>query len=1159
MLQMRRVLLAGLFVFAFCVAASIGRLQLVPAQTVDGPAGETESEETEAGSSEESGETPVDPLAAADFFESRVRPVLIRSCVECHGESMQRSNLRIDSAAGFSQGGDSGPLIDRDDLPSSLLLQVLTHESDLKMPPPPKAKLSESEIADIRTWVEMGAVWPPDMEKSADQLARDAKWAEHWAFRPIREQAVPQVKNRDWVKSPIDAFIVSKLEAAGLSPSPAADRQTLLRRLSYDLHGLPPSAEEIEAAHADPSSDWFENAVERMLRSPRYGERWGRHWLDYARYSDTRGSAREEVQERLPFAWSYRDWVIEAFNRDMPYDRFLILQIAADHAAATDDASDVRDLTALGFLTLNKIDDGEPAEIDDRLDTLFRTTMGLSVSCARCHDHKYDPIPTADYYSLYGVFQGATRQDVPIIASMRDQFALRRYEEELQRLSDPLDGLIQSYIERQTADARAHFARLLLATKVPTTEFDGNTPLREWIDRFAEWSEAGSDSFDPVWTPWREMGGLSDVDFKKQAAKLARKYRANKFDGPEQKLNKRVAAMFQTVPKSPVDLADRYTKLFFKVEQAWKDLVAESEKKGAEFPEQLPDEADDAIRELLEGDNSPLALSVERVKRNLGNFTFDDATGNAVRALMEHVDAWKSSPNAPRHAMTLQDPENIEAVHIFKGGTPFNNGAEVPRRFLTYFAGPDARPFENGTGRHELAQAIVNSNNPLTARVMVNRVWMLHFGEGLVQTPSDFGVRSDPPSHPELLDYLAHRFMAEGWSIKKLHRWILASHAWRQTSRSNDAGAAVDPENRLLWRANRRRLDFESIRDSLLSASGELELKVGGPPQPLFGHNPTLRRAVYGHIDRNAIPEPMRAFDFANPNMHSPRRHESIVAQQSLFLLNSSFVADRARNLVARLGVSPGDSNAGIDQLFQAVLKRSPDGDERAAAAAFLSAAPQAQTDAGVDEFNAWSHGRGEFSESTRQVGAFIPLSYFQHDERIYRAGPLFPDPRLGFIHLNPRGGFPGPRGKQAVIRRWTAPRSGTVDISGELSLESDGSEGILGVIAVRQAAVASWKLASVDSENPLPRNVDTVQKSIPVQAGDTIDFLVDPLSDSDNDGFVWPVTITYQEPDSGRAKHAWSSEADFSGPPGDGSLPLTPWEQLAQVLMLSNEFLFVD
>ena len=696
-----------------------------------------------------------------EFFETKVRPVFAEFCKSCHGPEKQKAGIRVDTLHFLLKGNEEGPAIVPGKPDQSRLVQAIRHVGDVKMP---SKKLPDAVIADIVEWVKQGAAWPDDGAKVADAEA----WRKHWAFQPVQRPATPKVKDAAKVSNAIDAFIQAKLEARSLTPNPIADRRTLIRRLKFDLLGLPPTMEEVEAFEKDTAPDAYAKLVDRLLASPHYGERWARYWLDVARYADNKGYVFQE-ERRYPYAYAYRDWVVKSFNDDLPFDQFVMQQLAADRLVAKGEAP-VSAQAGMGYLTvgrrfLNNIHD----IIDDRLDVVGRGLMGITVSCARCHDHKFDPIPMADYYSLYGVFASS---------------------------DEPKDGPLIGEPER-------------------TPEF------------------------------------------------LA--------------FEKKVGDLQGTVEK-------------FKIDNK-KELDAKNRK----FRDEL-------------------------------------------MALQKKVDAFKaSSPFAPPRAMILQDRAQPVEPRLFLRGNPNNPGAPVKRQFLQVAMRDKREPFKEGSGRLEMARAIVSKDNPLTARVFVNRVWLHHFGAGLVTTPSDFGVRTDPPSHPELLDWLAAEFMESGWSIKKLHRLMVTSQAYQRTSVDHPQATKFDPENRLLARANGRRLDFEAMRDSLLAASGRLDPKIGGPAVDILASPFPRRRTLYGFIDRQNLPGVFRTFDFASPDLSSPQRFQTTVPQQALYFMNHPFVHEQARWLVKRPEVETAKEPAEkVRQLYRVIYARNPDADELKLAEAFL-------------------------------------------------------------------------------------------------------------------------------------------------------------------------------------------------------------------------------
>jgi hypothetical protein len=687
-----------------------------------------------------SGESQLKTTAELDFFENKVRPILAEHCYVCHGEKKQKGDLRLDSVAAIRKGSESGPLFVPGKPGESLLVKVLSHSGEVKMPP--KQKLSEEAVGNITLWIERGAVLPVATNKP------QAPWKSHWSFQPLSEIAQPEGPF-------IDRFIGGKLASAGLTFTLPADRRMLLRRAKFDLLGLPPTYEEVQEFVKDPSPDEaaFAKVVDRYLASPHFGERWARHWLDLARYADNKGYIGVGVDRTYPFAWTYRDWVVNSFNGDMPYDRFLICQLAADQLDLKDDK---RDLAAMGFLTVGRRFIGNIHDIiDDRIDVTTRTMLGLTVQCARCHDHKFDPIASKDYYSLYGVFNSSQEPDLEAM---------------------PLLGM--------------------------------------------------------------KMGGSAADAFEKE------------------------------LHRSKEELAK------------WEK---EHEKDRKEKPIQFGEQ------------RKPFENKVKRL--------------------------YADHPGAPPRGMVLVDkPKPVEPV-IFNRGSPNNRGPQVPRQYITFLSHDKPEPFTHGSGRLELAQKIASPENPLTARVWVNRVWSHLIGRPLVNTPSDFGLRSDPPTHPELLDALARSLIQNQWSTKRLIRGIMLSRAYRQSADA-PTSSKLDVENRLVGRMNRKRLEWEPLRDSLLLVSGRLNLKMGGPSVDLLDKK-SDRRTLYAFIDRQNLPGLYRTFDFAIPDTHSPMRFTTTVPQQALFFLNSDFVYAQAQAVLKIPEIAQCTEPGGrVQLLYQRCLAR---------------------------------------------------------------------------------------------------------------------------------------------------------------------------------------------------------------------------------------------
>ncbi|HEY7114990.1 MAG TPA: PSD1 and planctomycete cytochrome C domain-containing protein [Tepidisphaeraceae bacterium] len=1083
------------------------------------------------------------PARAADtpqgfeYFEKHVRPILVDSCYKCHSAKSEKlkGGLYVDTRQGLLKGGKTGPAIVPGDLDKSLLIKAVRYtDDDLQMPP--KEQLSKEQVAVLEAWVKMGAPDPRTSPSVAEAGAApptklslaDAK--NFWSMKKPVMPAVP-VARGDWAKSPIDAFVLEKLDAAGLEPAPPADKRTLIRRATLDLTGLPPTAAEVEAFEADASPNAFEKVIDRLLASPAYGERWARHWLDLARYADTKGYVFQE-ERRYPYAYTYRDWVVRALNEDIPYDQFLIHQIAADRVVAKDPNADRRNLAAMGFLTLGRRFLNNQADIiDDRLDVVFRGTMGLTVACARCHDHKFDPIPTADYYSLYGVFASSvepTGDALPLLETKEKSPQTIEYEKELAARQAEIAKFNQERFDKIVPPLRTAkvIEKYLLAAgqaksgdrgeirQIATAQDLRRGPLERWRNLLA--GSAGKP--DPVFAPFHALMAIPE---KELAA------------APIPAANKLVLkALIEEKPKSRADVARVYAELFVRYDK----------------PQGPSDPDEEALRQVLRGPNSPVHFTVADVEQL---FNRDDR--NRESELKRKRDALMAThPGAPARAMVLQDAPTPVTPVIFKRGNPAMPAGQVPRQFLACVAGEGRQPFKEGSGRLELAQAIASKDNPLTARVFVNRVWLEHFGKGLVRTPSDFGIRGERPTHPELLDYLAVKFMQDGWSIKKLQKTIMLSATYQQSSIASAKAIQADADNRLLSHQNRQRLDFEGMRDSILFVSGQLDRTVGGKAIDLMAQPFTHRRTIYGFVDRQNLPSMFRAFDFASPDTHAPRRFTNTVPQQALFMMNSPFVVEQARALAGRINeiTAPADKVRG---LYRAVLARDPSKDEIELGLQYVngeSTAPSVASSHG----SVWQYGYGEYDATSQHLRSFTPLPQFTGSA--YQGGKAIPDPKLGYCLLTPQGGHAGNDAAHAVVRRFTAPRDGQVTLSGTLAHASPNGDGVRGRIVSSRFG----ELATLAIHN---KSAQTQLDAIDVKAGDTIDFIVDCRKECTFDSFTWNVNLKMKNiPETvagGQDTLEWDSQRDFAGPVAKPGAPLSPWEKYAQILLETNEFVFVD
>ena len=735
-----------------------------------------------------------------------------------------------------------------------------------------------------------------------------AKASDHWAFQPVTRPSVPAVSGAAWPSGALDHFVLAKLRENGMQPARRAGRRTLIRRVTLDLTGLPPTPGEVDAFVAADSPGAYRRLVERVLASPRFGERWGRHWLDVARYADTKGYLAGNQARLFTHSYTYRDYVIDAFNADLSYDRFIIEQVAADKLELGDDK---QPLAAMGFLTLGRRFLNNPHDIiDDRIDVVTRGMMGLTVSCARCHDHKYDPIPIADYYSLYGVFASSHEPgDKPFISDAIDPIERVAFDEERKRREDKLNNYrreqyarVREQVKEQTGDYvwAAHHAAKLPAGKVDELARKAKLDpelTRRWMRHLSKRQESG----DPVFAAWFALTKLDAGSFGEQAKAVL---------GDEPLANAHPAVRAVLAEAGSLEAAAKSLgQLLYKAKSGQPKL-----------------------REAVHSDDSPAKLSDGDVNR-----VMDVAGREGIRSRKRKFDELEGEhPGAPNRAMVLLDNASPHNPQIFRRGNPGMKGDAVPRRFIAALSHGERKPFVEGSGRLEMAEAIADPGNPLTARVMANRVWQRLFGTGLVITPSDFGVRAEPPSHPKMLDFLAADFVDNGWSVKALIRGIVTSSTYQQGETVHPKYAERDPGNRLLWQMNRKRLDFEAMRDSVLSVSGNLTLKQGGRSVHIANKPDACCRTVYGFVDRQNLPNLFRTFDFAGPDTTCPQRFTTTVPQQALYLLNSPFIEAQAKRLGARSGVTSADDEERIRVIYRLAYQREPSAEELALAKGFV-------------------------------------------------------------------------------------------------------------------------------------------------------------------------------------------------------------------------------
>ena len=935
-------------------------------------------------------EAKMDP-AGLEFFEKNIRPLLAERCYECHSKEkgVSKGGLIMDSRSALLAGGDLGPAVVPGDLKKSLLL-VAVHQGDPEFSMPPRKagpKLTAPQIASLEQWIKMGAPAPAGI--GGDKLTGlSDKARNHWAFQPVQEFAVPtKLSNPAWSQNEVDAFVLAKLDEKGLKPSPAADGEALLRRLSYDLVGLPPTSAEVDAFSRDfdaasamdamaarkgqagrAVTSVVERTVDRLLASPHYGERWGRHWLDTARYSDTKGLRRNGNIETFDASWTYRDYVIDAFNTDKPYDQFIIEQLAADRLPNL--AKDDSRLAALGFITVGKRFQNNDDTIDERIDATTKGFLGLSVSCSRCHDHKFDPIPAADYYSLHGIFasvvepqQNPVVRDPLLVGKNAPSNAYRAdYDKKHATLVDETAAGYYKHLAGMQAAFHREFAPRAMAAMLggfrSTAGFDllkkydlGQS--RELDTSFAGVMRPGH----AITGPLTRLKSLGAAEFAAKAPGLL----AAALADPKAPVNPLIADGLRGLkPKSLEEVAFAYQAIFKQHRDkivGHIQLRSQPGRRGdkdnaalaalAAFPWPLPNVEDissvSALERLTENrdfcEDGQVPISATFVNNNKPTKYFKFGEINALDI---------THPGGPGTAMVVADAEKPRDSYVYIRGDRNKRGAVAPRQFLEVLAGPDRLPFYEGSGRRELALAIASRANPLTARVLVNRLWMHHFGAGIVTTPDDFGNMAEPPSHPELLDWMATAFVEGGWSIKKMHKRILLSATYRQSAnpqsnplvvqKSSVDPTKVDASNRLLWHANLRRLDFESIRDSMLLLSGKLDRALGGRAVNITDEPYSYRRTIYGFIDRDKLSEFQMQFDFADPNMANSARGSTIVPQQALFFMNNPLAIEVARNVTARAEITKaGSDDERITQLYRIMYQRSPTAQERQISREFIT------------------------------------------------------------------------------------------------------------------------------------------------------------------------------------------------------------------------------
>lgn len=884
------------------------------------------------------------------FFETKIRPVLVTHCYRCHSaEAAQKQRLkgglRLDSQEGWLRGGDSGPVVVPGKPGAGQLLAVLSHREDPKMPP--QGKLPATVIADFETWIRSGAVGPrvqPTMERASGiDWSSERKF---WAFQPPVKHPLPAVKRTDWPRRAIDYYILARLEARRLRVAQSASLRELIRRVTFGLTGLPPTENEIGSFLQDDSPAAFERVVDRLLNSPRYGERWGRHWLDVARYADDKALA---YANPWPHAYRYRDWVVDTLNGDLPYDRFVRLQLAGDllKQPVTDH---VLRLGGLGFQGLGAFyhkgsvaEQVKADELDDRVDTLSRGLLGLTVACARCHDHKYDPIPARDYYSLASAYFGASWSEIPLVSKE----VIARYDRGQQRIKQQ-DEKIQTWLSGLAArSGRQQFRQL---SQYLQMAWRLNLQAKEVTPQTLQEASRRA-QLHPYYVARFRTLFQSD-----QASQTAQRFPqlADWFTYLRQAPR---VADFQTaeVPPAVGRLADEFTTLAVKALAAYDDrerryqqaLESAADKETRQQVKRTPLAAEHEVllKNLWLEKTAPLYAEVKVAEQQL----MTDEEKPALLALRADLEQHKQAA-PPMYPVSHGVLGGGKPMRIYVRGNVNRKGEAAPPGFLQILLQRDATPTTAAFTRLDLANAICSSDNPLTARVIVNRVWQHHFGRGIVATASNFGTVGDRPSHPELLDTLAVRFMEAGWSLKWLHRELLLSAAYQLASTPDPDNFEVDPDNQWLWRFSPRRLDVESWRDAVLAVSGRLDGKMSGPAvgNPDTGH---VRRTLYSTVSRRDPDKTLMAFDFPDANVTSERRNVTTLPQQQLFVLNSDFMIRSAEALAARLQRSSTSPEERITFAYQWAYGRAPTSQELAFNLAFVEAASSAGENA---QLSAW-------------------------------------------------------------------------------------------------------------------------------------------------------------------------------------------------------------
>jgi len=1084
-----------------------------------------------------------------DFFEKKIRPVLSENCYKCHSSKSEKvkGKLLLDNKSSTLKGGESGPAIIPGDLEGSLLIKSIRYtDKDLQMPP--NAKLSESIIKDFETWVKMGAP-DPRSDVAASVSLDEKKTKEHWAYQKLIKPVVP-VTNTKWVINPVDSFIYSKLRENDLIPSAEADKKILIRRLYFDLIGIPPTENDIDSFLKDNSKNVYENLVDKLLNSPQYGERWGRHWMDTSRYSDTSGTVNANQESRYTYSYTYRDYVIRAFNEDLPFDRFIKEQIAADQL------KDIKkeNLAALGFITLGKNSNNNNDVIDDRIDVIFKGFMATTVVCARCHDHKFDPVSTKDYYSIHGILNSTyipTDKEKPVLIAIKDTPEYRDYLEKQYKIEQEIESFIHTryltaVFEFRTNTFKHLYGGYMLANVAESNRTDyirdnslNSRMIQKWSssinvkinvsrrqDLKGKDSKSGASQINhPAFLPLSKMFKVPEKDFKSEWISVLNEYKDDINPYLLQNIKK-------TGMTSMRDLATAYHNAVNE------SLIINTNIEGVlEF------------REAIYKNNGPLDINRDNFQRFYSDNGKTTRYDNELRAQRGKLITLELTHEAtPPRAMVLVDKDKATDSAVLIKGDPGTRGAIVPRKFLETFNYVNPNNFTNGSGRLELANAIANSDNPLTARVIVNRLWQFHFGEGLVRNPDDFGIQTEKPIHYDLLNYLSARFIEDGWSIKKITRLMLTSATYRQVSTNDGKKYSKDPYNRLYWKMNTGRLDFETLRDTILHVGGKLDLKMGGQSVNLISLNNnneySHRRTVYGFIDRSRLPEFFTTFDFATPEMTTGKRFQTTVPKQALFLMNNAMVIEQVRHMITRPEfIRIINEEEKIRSLYKICFQREPSDLEIKIGLRYIeNAMAEDMTDV-KKEYN-WKYGYRSLTVNNT-LSPLFEFNKFEKDTYSSTNG------YFKGLTITRNGGTHPPNINLYLNRQWISPRKGTFEIKGTFNyIGIKGNSEV--ILSVYKNLKLLKSLSGVDAKG------QSFEFSLNLEVGDKIDFITYNASKT-NKNFNLNIEINEIKDENSLTPISWNSAVDFKSPISKSDKELNSWERYAHVLLMSNEMIFIN